>query len=249
MEGFFRYLYADFFKTRRLYIRLLHVLLPVCMAAAFLLYYSFAPWNPYGKVEAYFQILGIAYPLLISLFCVMLAEQEFEAGTFQGMLMAAGRRASFFGKLALLLLFGLFFLWSSGILFGAGYRYLLEQSVVPVSFYWYAPLILWGSGVCLYIWHLFLAFRWSKGLSLGIGVTESLLAALMLTGMGDRIWMYLPFAWQARLVSQFQAVYCRQESFGGDGMLAVTCCILYTLLAFAAFGIWSGRWEGNHSGD
>lgn len=249
MSTFFRCLSADFLKTKRLSIRIAHIFIPVCTAVIFLAYYVFAPWDTYVKVEAYFQVLGIGFPFLISLFGVMLSEQEASAGAFQEMLMARKRQAPFFSKLLLLLLFGAFSVLLASVLFGTGYFYLLDKRIVDYPFYWYAPFILLGSSVFLYIWHLFLALRWNKGISIGLGMVESLLSALLLTGMGDAIWMYVPSAWSARLVTQFLRMYNRGEVFGGDGHVAVGVCILTTVIALSAFGIWSCRWEGKNGGD
>ena len=83
------------------------------------------------------------------------------------------------------------------------FSFLLGQNEIPFALYVEISFILFSCQIFIYIWHLFLNFRFSKGASIGIGIIESLLAALMLTGMGDVIWKYMPCAWGARLCNYF----------------------------------------------
>jgi ABC-2 type transport system permease protein len=249
MEMFSRCLLADFQKTKRLSIWSAHILIPVCIAGVFLAYYSFAQWNAYSKVEAYFQVLGIGFPFLIGLFCVMLSEQELSAGGFQVMLSSPKRLPAFLSKLTLLILTGTFAVFLASVLFGAGYSFLLRQSIVGVSFYWKASFAFLGSSILLYVWHLFLALRFNKGVSIGIGITESLISALFLTGMGDGLWSYVPCAWSSRFVTYILAMENGSELMKTDFNIAICICILTTISSIILFCVWSCRWEGQNTSD
>lgn len=249
MVMFYRCLLSDLQKTKRLGIWSAHLLIPICVAGVFLAYYSFAPWKEYSKVEAYFQVLGIGFPFLIGLFCAMVSEQELSAGAFQVMLSSPKRLPVFFSKLILLLLAGGAAAFFASLLFGAGNTGLLGQTVVRASFYWKAPLVLLGSSIFLYVWHLFLAFRFNKGISIGIGITESLISALFLTGMGDGIWSYLPCAWSSRFVTYVLAADNGSELINTELILAVCICIAATISSVVLFSVWSCQWEGQNAGD
>lgn len=250
---FFRYLKADFYKTKRLPVRLAHLLIPVGTSVLFLIYYIYSAWDTETKVTAYFQVLGMGLPLLTGLFCAMLSEQELSAGGFWNMLSARKRAAAFFSKLLVLLLLGMFALLLASVLFGTGYFLGTGQRSVGYLFYWKEAFVLMGSSIFLYVLHLFLALRFDKGVTIALGFVESLLSALLLTGMGEGIWMYVPAAWASRFVTLFyyHEKFCRMNGrydtmdtgIFSDLRTAVWVCMALTFVSLLAFGIWACRFE------
>ncbi|AIQ50014.1 hypothetical protein R70723_32140 [Paenibacillus sp. FSL R7-0273] len=238
---------ADLLKTRRTPFLLLHLLAPLIAVSVFLAYYSYSPWSADDKVLAYLQVLGCALPTLIALVCSMAAEQEALAGRFQGMLALPARRTKVYAsKLLLLLLYGLGAILLAAVLFGAGFRYVLGQDGPGMAFYWSSAFILSGSTVFLYLLHGFISLRFGRGPSIGMGITGSLIAALLLTGLGEGIWPYVPFAWAARFTSIWAAASSGTPlspalSQADTGSLL---CVAATLLAAALSCLWFQRWEG-----
>lgn len=251
MKCFFRYLHADFIKTKHQMLKYAHLFIPVGTVALILSYYTYSPWNPITKVDAYVQIIGVGLPFLIGLFASMEAEQEEQAGFFQGMLSVPRRSAAFFSKLVLLLLFEAGALALACGLFGIGYQYLLGHRVVPLSFYGAAAAALFGSSILLYAVHFFLALKFNKGITLGLGIAESLISALLLTGLGDSSWMYIPCAWGSRLSGMLLRVYLMElpASYYQDCRVALTLCFLMTILSLLLAGMWFGRWDGQKQSD
>lgn len=253
MRTFLRYLKADFRKTKHLPLRPAHLLTPVGTAVVFLIYYNRSAWNADMKITAYYQVLGMALPLLAGLFCAMLSEQELLAGGFQNMLSVPKRQAAFFSKLFLLLSFGLSAVLLASVLFGTGYFFWMGQKSVSWSFYWKAAFVLMGGSVFLYVLHLFLALRFNKGATIALGFAESLLSALFLTGMGERIWVYVPAAWASRFVTSFFAVNSRYDTMNAgafsDLRMAVYLCVIWTIAALLAYGIWACRWDGRRGNE
>lgn len=248
MRTFFCYLFADFHKTKRLPFQLAHLLIPAGTSVVFLIYYRYSGWNADAKVTAYYQVLGMGLPLLTGVFCAMLAEQELSAGGFQNMLSVPKRQAAFFSKLSLLLLFGTAAVLLASVLFGTGYCFGMEWCFAAYSLYWKAAFVMMGGSVFSYILHLFLAFRFNKGVTIALGFAESLLSALLLTGMGEGIWMYVPAAWASRFVTLFFATGGRYDT-GKAGAFAdldaaVSLCMMMTFAGLFSFGVWAGFWDG-----
>ncbi len=243
---FLAYIKADFLKARGLKICIAHLLIPLLAVAAFLLYYSVTNGNIYSKADAYFQILGIALPFLTGLFCGIISEQELMAGSFQNMLSSPVRIIPFYSKLFMLLALLLPAVLLASVLFGAGYLYIEKDNII-------AAFVMAGSSIFLYILHLFLAMRFNKGVTTGLGIAESLLAAIMLTGLGDGIWMYIPAAWPARFVTLVlpkPATYATMAVNYKQGLhTAIITCIVSTLVLAAAFGIWACKWDGTKSSE
>lgn len=259
MRMFFNYIWADFMKTKRLSILIAHIAIPIGIAAAFLAYYAYVPWDGYTKVAAYYQVLGAGFPTLIGLFCAMLAEQELSAGSFQNMLSVSKRPIAFFSKLFVLILLGACAVLLASALFGAGYFFFLGQRYIHYSFYIGAAFIMTGSNVFLYVLHLFLALRFNKGVTIGLGIVESLLSALLLTGLGDGIWVFIPVAWASRFVTIFLQRICTYDIISpapavwaatiAEQLLmeckeALAICAVITAGGISAFGAWACRWDG-----
>lgn len=103
--------------------------------------------------------------------------------------------------------------------------------------------------MCLYSFHLFLAFRFNKAISIGVGITESLISALFLTGLGDGIWSYVPCSWSARFVTYALTMEIGKGSLAPDCKIAILICVMLTISSFILYGIWACRWEGQSSSD
>jgi len=78
--------------------------------------------------------------------------------------------------------------------------YRSKIDVPYLAFYGYAGLLLIVSTVILYLLHLVIAFLFDSGATIGLGIFEVLVSALLLTGLGDSIWQFVPAAWPARLM-------------------------------------------------
>ncbi len=253
---FFRYLKADFKKTKHLQIRTAHCVIPIGTAITFLFYYTFSPWNNFVKVEAYFQVLAMGFPFLIGLFCAMLAEQELSAGSFQHMLSVPERLSAFFSKLVLLVLFGMFAVLVASILFGTTEFFFAKLVIVDYGFYWTAALIITAANIFLYVLHLFMALRFNKGVTTALGIIESLISALLITEIGNNIWMYVPAAWASRMVTSLLLKFntgltetANYDLMKNNCIYAFIICIITTVIALTAFGIWACRWDGVRSNE
>ncbi|MFD1903220.1 hypothetical protein ACFSQ7_02320 [Paenibacillus rhizoplanae] len=99
----------------------------------------------------------------------------------------------FFSKLLLLLGFSLGAVLITFTLFGTGFSRVLHQGSHGLLFYGTGAVIIFGSSLFLYLLHLTVSLHFGRGASIGIGIAGSLIAALMLTGLGDAMWPYIPF--------------------------------------------------------
>ncbi|MNV84374.1 hypothetical protein D3C71_1782420 [compost metagenome] len=115
-----------------------------------------------------------------------------------------------------------------------------------MAFYWSSALILSGSTVFLYLLHGFISLRFGRGPSIGTGITGSLIAALLLTGLGEGPWPYVPFAWAARFTSIWTVTSSGTplESAASETDTAILVCTAATLLAASLSCLWFQRWEG-----
>ncbi|KOS00337.1 lantibiotic immunity ABC transporter MutG family permease subunit [Paenibacillus polymyxa] len=252
MISFFRYLKSDVLKLRRQPLLLVQLFVPLLGIAIFLAYYSFTPYSPISKVDGYLQVLAVVLPTMIGIVCSIAVEQEAVAGNFQQLLISPVKLLPFLSKLSLLLIlgFGSVLLASGG--FGAGFLYLLKESPYDMEFFVLAACILFMSSIFLYFLHFFISLRFGKGASIGLGIVESLLSALLLTGLGEKNWIFFPSAWAARFVTiwvqySVSSVDAIPEAIQLDS--GIRYCVVGTLAIMVLLGLWICRWEGQHSLD
>ncbi|MEI4801607.1 lantibiotic immunity ABC transporter MutG family permease subunit [Bacillus sp. FJAT-51639] len=243
-----RVLRADFLKMKGTIFYWIHIVMPIIGIVLFLSYYSFSKVDSISKVPGYIQVLSMTFPLLISVVCSLIVEQESLAGNFTELLSTEyGKRKAFISKVCLLLICGFCSAIVAVVGFAAGFHFLLGQNELPLSFYFEISFVLFGCQIFIYLFHLFLNFRFSKGASIGIGIIESLLVALMHTGLGEVIWKYIPCAWGMRLSNSFFAYRLNPDSFHAlqvDTQMGVVMCICFTIIAFIMSLIWFSFYEG-----
>lgn len=244
---FLRLIGAECLKMRRTILPLIHVSVPVAVSILFLGYYSFAPWSEQSQISVYVEVLGVALPFLISMICAAAVELETE-NHFQVFLgVVQGRKRVLAAKWLVLLGLGLFALSLAVGIFAAGYYYLLGKNSLTLGLCVTLTGVLWVGSISLYMWHLFLNLRFSKTISMGIGIGETLISALFLTGLGDGRWQYVPAGFSARGSSEL--LYFRLAMQTGNGMTGellkkMECCLLITVLLCVIIFLWFQFYEG-----
>lgn len=242
-----RLLRAEFLKIKRTPFLRIHLLVPIIISGLFLAYYSYSPWNFAWKISGYFQALSCGFPIIIGLVCAMAAEQEANAGHFQGMLTTTKTKiVAYLSKLLLLLLFSFGAILLSIGIFSVGFIELLHEDTFGYQFYFIAGCILFVGYVFIYILHLFVSLQFGKGASIGLGIVGSLIVALLLTGLGDGIWSYIPYGWCGHFVSLWTIKESGTDlSMIETGLQAgIIASVSGTLLALALSCLWFWKWEG-----
>lgn len=231
---------ADFMKMRRTSFYWIHISMPIIGILIFLGYYSFSVWSAESKVLAYLEVISISFPFLIGIVCSMVVEQEFMAGRFKEILSTEwGKRKNILSKIIMLLLMALFSLILAICGFLVGFQFILKQNVLPLSFFIYSILFIFASQIFLYLFHIWLSLFLGKGASITMGIFESLSAALLLTGLGEGIWYFIPCVWAARFCDYFVANWS-----GSIGMISiiseVKIGVISSIVITILFGIYLG---------
>jgi ABC-2 type transport system permease protein len=224
----------------------IHILIPLVTAALFLVYYSVSPWKPDLKISGYFELIGASFPLVIGLVCSKAIEQEGQAGSFQTMLCGIkSRTLAYSSKLIVMLLMGILSIALAIGIFAVGFK------TAPSLMYLKAAGLLIAGSVFLYILHLFVSLKYGRGASIGLGIVESLVSFLALTGLGDQAWYYIPCTWSARFADDM--VYTWLNPAKGFGSLEIQKGLLIVLpasiLAVVLVILWFRNWEGRKTCD
>ncbi|GAA0179981.1 lantibiotic immunity ABC transporter MutG family permease subunit [Clostridium sediminicola] len=242
-----RCLKADFYKIKHTPILIIHLIIPLIGSLLFLAYYSFSKWNTVIKITSYFEVLAIAFPLLIGLICSMVISQEEQAGSYKELISATSwRGTTLISKILLLLLIAAFSVVLALGIFFVGFQFVLhEKNVSTICYAQVAGALIFGN-IFLYIIHLVISLKLGRGASIGLGIAGSLIAALMMTGLGDECWKYVPWAWGTRLCDFAILSEINKPMFGivsGELQRALLIIIFAINILLSISLVWFSRWE------
>lgn len=249
MLKIFDILRAEFIKVKNTSFYWFHICTPIIGVAIYLVEFYFRNGgDAMSKCQSYFQTISVAFPLLIGIVCSMAIEQEADAGRFKDMLGCVyGKQVSLIGKILMILLSG----FISTIIaiggFSLGFKYILHQNELPLSFYGYIILIAFGSQIFLYLFHIWLSLLWGPGASIGIGIFESMISALMSTGLGQGTWQFIPSGWCMRFTTYFsEKIYTMHQSINElpDFIQGIRNSIIFTVIFGILLIIWFQFYEG-----
>lgn len=248
---FYTNLKSDLYKIFHTPLWLIHLVIPVIGIVLFVWYYSFSLWDELNKLSAYIQTLSVTFPVLIGIITSVLAEMEQKAGEFQPLLVAANSKyIPHISKLILLVLFG--FVSALLAMMGFGVCFMsMGYTTFTFLFYVKTAILLLMSVLPLYLLQYIVSFLFGKGFSIGLGIVGGLLSALLLTGLGDGIWWYLPWGITARFSeSLLMSSLTNIEFLQYNGIMQSVIFILLFSMAFIALLILMfNKWEGRKSED
>lgn len=241
---FRKHLHADILKMKGTPVILAHILIPIIISGVFLLYYSFSVWNDATKIMAFYQAVGAGFPVLIGIFCANMAAQEKHAGGFQNLLALPHKITAFLSKLCLLLLFGMFSVLFTAVLFGYGFCQTLGHGSLSIGLCITAALIMWCSSIPLYLWQMILAFQFGEGVSVCAGIVSSLVSALMLTGLGKFIWKFTVISWTARIPYTYLKLVFGEAGAYDELKSVFPLYAVFTVISMLYYFLWASCFEG-----
>lgn len=232
MRRFIRLCMGECYKTKHTIIPALHIGIPLAGSMVLLLYYRASGAETIVSLSTFTQLTGLAFPFIVSLVCACQTGLE-EGNHFQNFLGGSGGwLRSFWAKcLVLQIAGGLAVVIGMGS-FALGERYLLGNVDIPSVLYVEIAAGLWLGSLVQYPIHLFLNMRFSQSVSMGIGVIQSVLAALLITGLGEGIWQFLPCSWSIRFSAE---ILKRFLGLGTDfgrgifGLISIGVCAIISL--------------------
>ncbi|MDU1444110.1 MAG: lantibiotic immunity ABC transporter MutG family permease subunit [Clostridium cochlearium] len=253
-----RLMKADFIKMKHTSFYWIHICMPVIGTFMFLWYYSFSILGSIGKVNGYLDALSLVFPVLIGIICSTVIEQEVMAGKFKEMLsIEYGKEICLLSKILVVLVMGFFSLSLAVGGFFIGFQYILKQNILPFKFYVILTLLIFVAQIFIYLFHLWLSIKFGSEASIGMGIFESLFSALIITGLGDGIWQWIPCAWSVRFCNNFfikesNSIDVFNELADFNTGLSINAiglrnCIIFTIVLGILFGIWFNFFEGREN--
>lgn len=244
MVSVLRCLKAEYEKSKHSKLLFIHWIIPFLCAVIFAGYYHISIWEKFVKISTYLETLAVAFPFLTGIIVGMAVQIENQAGHFQLMLgTIPSRTAAYIGKLGFLILNALMGTFLALGVFAVLYR------ETPVVLCMKTGVLLVETMIPIYMIHLMIGMEFGKGASMGVGIVGSLISALMMTGLGDVVWKYIPWAWGVRameyLVLSWNKPYIYKQ-IKQDFFCGMAVCIVCTGVLLIVSLLWFRNWEGKN---
>lgn len=251
---------SEWTKTKRTAIRWLTFLVPVLFSLAGVVYISMrSDLEEIYVFQGYFIAwAALVVPLAISILAAFIVQEEELAGNFTGYLSTSiPRRSLYAGKFWTLFLCNTVSTVIALIVFCIGMSIASPGTVNGWVMFIFAMILELFGTLPLMALHLWLSFSWGTGASIGIGMGGLVTAAIIgTTVLGDKVWMFIPWAWPFRL-AKLPGTYLgftagmnmppAEISSGAvsQQLIIGTAAVLICLIACYVGGvIWFNKWEG-----
>lgn len=245
-----RQMRADWLKTRRTPLRFAILAAPAAYALLILLYYAnrrTTPELPRDMLGAFSEGWTAMLPLAVGLLAGLLALQEEHAGNFAALLgSTAPRPVVYAARLLQLVLIHTGSVLSATALLLLGMRVWLRVPTPDAGLFFASALLAAIGALPLIALHLWFGLGAGWGASVGAGGAGLLVGAIVgATGVGDRIWPFVPWAWPVRL-----SMVPLAPNVPADALTRGLALSLIAFVLLAAGGTaWFSRWEGRRGED
>ncbi|MGO5053887.1 lantibiotic immunity ABC transporter MutG family permease subunit [Lachnospiraceae bacterium LCP25S3_G4] len=235
---------SEVIKMKHQFFYLFHVLLPVIGVVVFLTYYRISIWDIVSKVSSYYFAIAAAFPVGIAVMIGKSVEVEQE-NQFQRFLMYPNRWGIFFAKFLLNYFMGsltavIAVMLFQKCLFGTC-EFLFSVNII---------LTLWVTNLIIYEIHLFLTLYFGKVISILTAVCGSIIGIVMITGLGEYVWKWVPYCMAGRIMGYLalleygkntntEAMFYRKQIIS-----AFPEVLGWIVILTIGISIWVYRWEG-----
>lgn len=253
----FRCLSAEWMKTKRTQIRLIFIVITITYPI-FMLWYCSNNKLQYKIYDAFFMVISIFLPVLVSLSSGLIGDAEESAGNFSIILSSTVcRTTSYLSKLLLLEIMTTISMLFSTFILLIGMKFILHIENIQYGLFFQGSLLTIIGCIFLYVFYLFLSFAFGMGVSISLGGVGFLIAALMgTTSIGDKVWLFIPWTWSARL-SKIPECFIPEIPLSTGVVTSEFSTLLYgrylpfvilvTIMLLIASLAWFSKWEGRKS--
>lgn len=251
---------SEWMKTKRTAFRCIVLLVPILFSILFLAYISVFKIDYTFQIkvyEIYFETISIGLTMMAGILTTLNIMGEDSAGEFRRMLIVPlSRNTIYIGKLFMLILITIIDMFASTAILLLGIKFLYPGVNIEYGIFLQGTLFTIIASLFLYGLYLILSIKFGIGLTMLITAGGTVLGALMQTGMGDRVWTFIPWAWSARIgmmpgynlegFSKFQNVdnSLLQNTFTEVITKAMPIAIVSFLIICIVGVVWFKNWEG-----
>lgn len=202
-----RVISAEWMKTKRTAFRYIVLLVPIIYPILVLAYISVYKIDYTFQIKVYglyFETIGIGLTLIVGILTTLNVMGEDLAGEFRRMLaVSLSRNTIYLGKLFMLILITIIDMFiSTGILI-LGIKFLYPEVIIQEGIFLQGTIFTIIGALSLYGLYLILSMKYGIGFTMLITTGGTVLGALLQTGLGDKVWEFIPWAWPSRIAGIF----------------------------------------------
>lgn len=251
---------SEWMKTKRTAFRCIVLLVPILFSILFLAYISVFKIDYTFQIkvyESYFVIISTGLTMLAGILTTLNIMGEDSAGEFRRMLIVPlSRNTIYIGKLFMLILITIIDMFASTAILLLGIKFLYPGVNIEYGIFLQGTLFTIIASLFLYGLYLILSIKFGIGLTMLITAGGTVLGALMQTGMGDRVWTFIPWAWSARIgmmpgynlegFAKFGNINnsLLQNAFTEEITKAMPIAVVSFLIICIVGVVWFKKWEG-----
>jgi ABC-2 type transport system permease protein len=259
MLQYIRFLSAEFKKRNRSLFLLLHLVIPLTLSGIWVTYISARKdlVNPQFIYVTFFELLGIGTPLIISIICGVVSDSEDEAGNFQNMLgLTKSKAVTFISQISMMILSYFFAILLAISTYTLALKYLVGVDEINFSLYFLTGFVFTLCGVFLYFFYQIIGYKYGIGMCSIGGFAGLIIAALSITSIGDKIWIFLPWAWPNRFsLYLFGHSEISQSTITDNytnSTIVLKGCVssfIFTIIVITLSIFWFKNWYGRKAND
>lgn len=255
-----RSIISEWMKTKRTAFRYIVVLVPILFSILVLAYISVYKIDYTFQIkvyELYFETIGIGLLMIAGILTVINVMGEDSAGEFRRLLIVPlSRNTIYLGKLFMIILITIIdMLVSVGILL-IGIKFIYPGAYIQYGVFLEGTIFTTIASLFLYGLYLIISMQFGIGLTMQITVGGTVLGALMQTGLGDKVWQFIPWAWPSRIgimpVCKFEGLtkfynvnnVFLKKSFIEEVTKGMPIAVISFLIICIIGVIWFKKWEG-----
>lgn len=230
---------AEFYKIKHTWLPWAHLVLPIVYSLSFygaVKITGLKNFTDRDVIQNYLVVLGSMIPIICGVVTFKVVDMEANAGSFQVILATTKARSKAYSGKLITLVLSLSCSVSLAIFI---FAMLFGHQNLANWFMELALIVLGCLATCMI--HLWVAMMLGGGASVGLGFVETLITLLAMTGLGDRIWYFLPCTWSSRLAATY--VVGRPSLFK-ELIQWEYIGIPITLVIFIVSLLWFQRWDG-----
>ena len=188
-------------------------------------------------------IAHIIIPIVVS--AVFLAYYAISGWNETDKITLRSKTAALFSKVVTLLVFGLFALLFTAVIFGFGFNMIHGHSIASMGLFVRAVLVMWLSAIPLYLIFEIFAFVFGKAFAIGAGLISGLISALFLTDIGMYVWKIVPLSWTARIPETFLAYELADRGALSEIKSHAPIYLVVVAVCFAGYFAFATNYEGS----
>lgn len=255
-----RAIISNWIKTKRTAFRYIVLLVPILFPALVLSYISVYKIDYTFQIKVYnlyFETIALGLTLMEGLLTALNIMGEESSGDFRALLASPlPRNTIYFGKLFMIILITIIDMFVSVGILLIGIKFIYKGAYIQYGPFLQGTLFTTIGVLFLYGFYLIISINFGMGHTIAITAGGTILGALMQTGMGDRIWQFIPWSWSGRIgILPIAKLKGAVDSRYGDSTMIMMKefykgmpILIISFLVICIIGaLWFKKWEGRKS--